>query len=109
MEELEGPLRPGHQGDVFPGISLDLGVGEAVGLQKGQNESEDVTGFVPRPLVHLHQVIVVAAHLLEKPVPLGLDKLPAQLKGVVIEGQRALAIDVQLQVWHWFSLYISSQ
>ncbi len=96
MEELEGPLRPRHQGDVFPGISLDPGIGETVGLQEGQDEFEGVTGFVPRPLGHLRQVIVVAAHLLEKPVPLGFDKLPAQLKGVVIEGQRALAIGVQL-------------
>jgi hypothetical protein len=96
MEELEGPLRPGYQVDVLPGKSLDPGIGEAVGLQKRQNEFEDITGFVPWPLVHLHQIIVVAAHLPEKPVPLGLDKLPAELKGVVIEGQRALAIGVQL-------------
>ena len=93
---MKAPSAPGIERDVFPGIGLDLGIGETVGLQKGQNEFEGVTGFVPRPLGHLHQVIVVAAHLLKKPVPLGFDKLPAELKGVVIEGQRALAIDVQL-------------
>ena len=99
MEKLEGRLRPRHQGQVLAGISLDPGIGETVGLQKGQDELEGVAGLVPRLLGHLRQVIVVAAHLLEKPVPLGLDKLPAQLKGVVIEGQRPLAIGIQLHIW----------
>ena len=91
VQEVVGRCGPGHQPEVLEGEIPEQGVGGAVGLKKRQDELQGVTGLMFRAFDHIGQIIVITANLAEKPVAVGLDKLPAELEGMVIEGQRPFA------------------
>jgi hypothetical protein len=47
--------------------------------------------------------MVIAAHLREKPGAVRLKKIPTELKGIIVQGQRPFTICVQLYVAHEIS------
>ncbi len=97
LETMQKPvslLRPGHQPEVLAGKIPDQGIAEAVGLEKRQDELQGVAGLVFRLLGHIRQVVAITAHLGKEAVAVRFDKLPAELEGIVIEGQRPFAVRI---------------